>query len=231
MATNTIQGVTTGSVAGSSGISSTNTPGAVSQTGGMDQSAFLKLFTTQLQNQNPLEPVKNEAFVAQLAQFSQLEASTKMADSLNTLVKAQQGAQLLTGASLIGKKVTPPTGAAHFVPGTNISGVINVPNGADGVELSVYTTSGNKIFSQSLGRQAPGDVLVTWDGRDGTGAIVPEGDYLIKAQVNTFGTVNTIPIATPVTVTSVVQPSGGELILELSNGMTLPLSQVTNVSN
>ncbi len=43
----------------------------------MSQQAFLTLFTTQLQNQNPLDPVKNEAFVAQLAQFSQLEATTK----------------------------------------------------------------------------------------------------------------------------------------------------------
>ena len=44
------------------------------------QAEFLTLFTTQLQNQNPLDPVKNEAFVAQLAQFSQFEATTKMAD-------------------------------------------------------------------------------------------------------------------------------------------------------
>jgi flagellar basal-body rod modification protein FlgD len=44
----------------------------------LDRSAFLKLFTAQLQNQNPLDPMKNEAFVAQLAQFSSLEATTMM---------------------------------------------------------------------------------------------------------------------------------------------------------
>jgi flagellar basal-body rod modification protein FlgD len=44
----------------------------------MGKQDFLTLFTAQLQNQNPLEPVKNEAFVAQLAQFSQLEALTNM---------------------------------------------------------------------------------------------------------------------------------------------------------
>ena len=42
----------------------------------LDRNAFLRLFTTQLQNQNPLDPMKNEAFVAQLAQFSSLEANT-----------------------------------------------------------------------------------------------------------------------------------------------------------
>ena len=44
----------------------------------MGQKDFLTLFTTQLKNQDPLDPVKNEAFVAQLAQFSQLEATTNM---------------------------------------------------------------------------------------------------------------------------------------------------------
>jgi len=70
----------------------------------MSQQAFLTLFTTQLQNQNPLDPVKNEAFVAQLAQFSQLEATTKMADSLEMMSTTMQGDRLMTGAALIGKK-------------------------------------------------------------------------------------------------------------------------------
>ena len=48
---------------------------APGQTAELDRNAFLKLFTTQLQNQDPLDPVKNEAFIAQLAQFSTLELS------------------------------------------------------------------------------------------------------------------------------------------------------------
>ena len=57
----------------------------------MGQSQFLTLFTTQLKNQNPLDPVKNEAFVAQLAQFSQLEATTAMKQSLENMVASMQG--------------------------------------------------------------------------------------------------------------------------------------------
>ena len=70
----------------------------------MGQKEFLLLFTTQLQNQNPLDPMKNEEFVAQLAQFSQLEATTSMSESLNGLVGSLQKERMLTGASLIGKK-------------------------------------------------------------------------------------------------------------------------------
>ena len=56
----------------------------------LDRNAFLRLFTTQLQNQNPLDPMKNEAFVAQLAQFSSLEATTAMSASLENFVSNQQ---------------------------------------------------------------------------------------------------------------------------------------------
>ena len=64
----------------------------------MGQQQFLTLFTTQLKNQNPLDPVKNEAFVAQLAQFSQLEASLAMKTSMDDLVKTMSGERMLAGA-------------------------------------------------------------------------------------------------------------------------------------
>ena len=65
----------------------------------LDRNAFLKLFTAQLQNQNPLDPMKNEAFVAQLAQFSSLEATTKMSDSLDQFVSSQSGEKIKIKAS------------------------------------------------------------------------------------------------------------------------------------
>ena len=51
----------------------------------LDRDAFLKLFTTQLKNQNPLDPMENEAFVAQLAQFSSLEAMTGVRSSIDSM--------------------------------------------------------------------------------------------------------------------------------------------------
>ena len=65
----------------------------------MGQSQFLTLFTTQLKNQNPLDPMKNEAFVAQLAQFSQLEATTAMKTSLDSMVSSMKSDRMLAGSS------------------------------------------------------------------------------------------------------------------------------------
>jgi flagellar basal-body rod modification protein FlgD len=195
----------------------------------MGQQAFLKLFTTQLQNQNPLDPVKNEAFVAQLAQFSQLEAITKMSTSMDTLVASMQGQRLSDGAALIGKKVAAPGGTAELTAGGSISGVISAPSGADRVRLDVYDATGNKIFTQSLGRQAPGDVNLRWDGRNASGVAMPAGRYKLVATVESFGKVTQIPISTPATVVGVNTGSNNELVLEIEGGNTVPLSQVRRI--
>ncbi len=195
----------------------------------MGQQAFLKLFTTQLQNQNPLDPVKNEAFVAQLAQFSQLEAITKMSTSMDSLVNSLQGQRLSEGAALIGKKVAAPQGSAELVAGGSVSGLISIPSGANQIRLDVYDLGGNKVFTQSMGRQAPGDVNVRWDGRSTSGAVMPPGRYRMIATVDSFGQITQIPISTPATVVGVNSGSNNELVLEIEGGATVPLSQVRRI--
>jgi flagellar basal-body rod modification protein FlgD len=196
----------------------------------MGREAFLTLFTTQLQNQNPLDPVKNEAFVAQLAQFSQLEASTRMADSLESMTAAMQGDRLLAGAALIGRKVASPSGMAQLLDSGAISGVISVPDGASSVRLDVYDARGRAVYTQQLGRQEPGEIIVRWDGADQTGQRQAPGLYTVNATVDTFGTLNKVPITTPATVRSVSYSSMADgLVLELDDGSTVPLSQVKRV--
>jgi len=196
----------------------------------MGQQAFLTLFTAQLQNQDPLEPVKNEAFVAQLAQFSQLEATTKMADSLQKMSTAQQTDRLLAGTSLIGKKIAAPNGTAQLLPGANISGMISAPDGADKIELDVYDAVGRKVFSQQLGRQVPGDLQVRWDGFNQSGQRMPEGRYKVLATVHSFGKVTQIPLSTPAVVKSVTySAAANDLVVEVEGGDTVPLSQVKRV--
>jgi flagellar basal-body rod modification protein FlgD len=197
----------------------------------MDRSAFLKLFTTQLQNQNPLDPVKNEAFVAQLAQFSQLEATTKMADSLDTMVSATQADRLLQGAALIGKRVTAPEGTAELVAGANISSIISIPQGADKINVDVYDNAGNKISTRAMGRQMPGEVTIGWDGTNNQGQRMVPGRYKIVASVTSLGQVTQMPITTPNTVSSVTYSAAQkDLILTLEDGSTVPLSKVSTAS-
>jgi flagellar basal-body rod modification protein FlgD len=93
--------------------------------GAMGQTAFLTLFTAQLKSQNPLDPMDNTAFVSQLAQFSQLEATTKMSDSMTSLVKTMSTDRMTSAASLLGKKVSLADGQAMVANSEGVDGAVS----------------------------------------------------------------------------------------------------------
>ncbi|UQD51711.1 flagellar hook assembly protein FlgD [Bacillus methanolicus] len=67
---------------------------------------FLKILITQLQNQDPLNPMQDKDFIAQMAQFSTLEQMTNMENSLENFLKSQEQNYMLQASMLIGKTVT-----------------------------------------------------------------------------------------------------------------------------
>jgi flagellar basal-body rod modification protein FlgD len=67
---------------------------------------FLKILITQLQNQDPLNPMQDKEFIAQMAQFSTLEQMTNMGKSLENFLKSQEQNYMLQASMLIGKTVT-----------------------------------------------------------------------------------------------------------------------------
>jgi len=127
---------------------------ATPQKTAMGQTEFLTLFTTQLKIQDPLDPVKNEAFVAQLAQFSQLEATTAMKTSMENLVSSMSNDRMLGAASLMGKQVAVPDGPVQVTNTTVSQGTINLPTGADGVQLQVFNDKGVLVRTQIGGTSA-----------------------------------------------------------------------------
>jgi flagellar basal-body rod modification protein FlgD len=206
---------------------------AASSSATMGQSAFLKLFTTQLTNQDPTDPVKNEAFVAQLAQFSQLEATTAMKTSMETMVSTMSGDRMLGAASLIGKTVSVPDGPVTVTDTTVAQGVINLPTGADGIKLQVFNDKGVLVRSQIIGAQPVGDYTLAWDGMTDGGAAAPNGTYRYVATVNSAGKTTTPTVNTYATVRSVASSSTGDgtLLLEVDGGKTVNLADVKRVGS
>lgn len=199
----------------------------------MGQGAFLTLFTTQLKNQDPLDPVKNEAFVAQLAQFSQLEATTAMKTSLDTMASSMSSDRLLGASSLIGKTVLVPDGPVEVTSTSVAEGKITCPTGADGIQLQVFDSKGVLVKTQIMGAQPVGDVTLSWDGTNDAGTAVAAGTYRYVATVNSAGKTTTPTVSTYATVQSVTSAgtSDGTLLLNVANGKSISLSSVTSVSN
>jgi flagellar basal-body rod modification protein FlgD len=196
---------------------------------GMGQSDFLRLFTTQLNNQDPTDPVKNEAFVAQLAQFSQLEATTNMSLSLGALASSLASNQITGSANLIGKSVSVPGGPAQLVSGQTVNATIGLPQGADGVTLQVYDSAGKLVSTQTAGPQTAGDMLFSWNGQDDTGNALPTGNYRFVANAVVQGKNTTPTVSTMVSVLGVSQNADKSITLQVTGGKTIMLSDVTKI--
>jgi flagellar basal-body rod modification protein FlgD len=105
-----------------SSINTANTIKNSSSTNALDKNTFLKLFTEQLKNQDPMSPMDATAFTAQLAQFSSLEQQYNTNDNLKTLIASQNSLLTSTLVSLIGKQVTMKDGSAGKVSGVSFDG-------------------------------------------------------------------------------------------------------------
>ena len=115
----------TNGASGTSGVTSSSA--ASNPASKLGESAFLTLLAAELQYQNPLQPMDNTQFVAELAQFSQLSAVTNQTNTLQQILQAVQGnsSNSLVGASqLIGKTVTTQSGGSGLV-----TAVTSTPSG------------------------------------------------------------------------------------------------------
>jgi len=196
----------------------------------MGQKDFLTLFTTQLKCQDPLDPVKNEAFVAQLAQFSQLEATTSMDQTLKNYVESMAGERMMSSTSMIGKTVSVPDALAIITPGGKpVQGFVSLPTGAEGVKFEVFNDKGQLVTSNTLGAQNIGDMPFAWDGTSDAGSKVPDGVYTFRATVISQGKTSNPVVNVLSTVTGVNQQADKTILLEVTGGKSVKLTDVQRI--
>ncbi|MFC5580249.1 flagellar hook assembly protein FlgD [Rhodanobacter terrae] len=164
----------------------TSSPSTAALAGGMSQSDFLKLMTTQLRAQDPTNPVDNSQFVSQMAQFSQLSATQDLLTSVNSLGSTVSGAlqtsQMLGSSSLLNRQVLVPSSAISY-SGSSVTGAANVST-AGNVTVNIVDATGKVVRSMNLGSQSSGLSQFTWDGKDDSGNPVAQGAYSMAASSN-----------------------------------------------
>jgi len=199
----------------------------------LGRDAFLTLFTTQLKNQNPLDPMGNEAFVAQLAQFSQVEGIKGMQGSMEELVSTVKAEQMFAGSNLVGKRVAITGGVVSGGDGAQSEGIIELPGGAKGIAWAVYDQSTDTpVFRSTLGPQAPGEVSLIWNGTNLNGEQAPPGNYVIKANIVEDDRLQAIPVTTFVDVKSVSwRPDTQKIELEVGGGTVVTMEEVGKITN
>lgn len=193
----------------------------------LGKNEFLNLLVAQLNNQNPLEPQGNGEFIAQLAQFSQLEGIEKLNTSMGLLLSGYQSSQALQASSLVGHKVIVPTDKAVVDTAETFKGSLVLPVTSSNVYVNVYDSTGATVNRVNLGQQSAGNVSFMWDGKDASGKVMPPGTYRFEAQASYADGTKGLYTMLSANVDSVtLGQNGGELTLNLAGLGSVPLSQV-----
>ena len=138
-----------------------NIPKAKDQLG---QEDFLKLMTTQLQNQDPFAPMENGEFIAQMAQFSTVTGITSMDESLKNVAAKLGETRIATAANMLGHSVLVPGKIARADDDGSINGVIDLPSASTNVNVVFKSQNGEIIDTINLGNQSSGLVGFAWHG-------------------------------------------------------------------
>ncbi len=197
----------------------------------LGQEDFLTLMITQFKNQDPFEPMDNGQFLGQLAQFSTVSGI----DSLNSGFAGLEGAlrdeQALQAANLVGRTIVAESDIAYFDGSSAVSGGIDLPAAAAGVQIDITDASGQLVQQLNLGRQPSGNAAFSWDGRDADGDRVEAGSYRLSARVIRGQNIESVPTLLEARVDSVTLGRyGGDMTLNLTGGGSLSLSQVYRIS-
>ena len=194
----------------------------------LGQDDFLNLLITQLQAQDPLNPMDGAEFTAQLAQFNTLEQLMDVNAALGRLETAVSEGQQVRAVNLIGKEVRVEGGRLPLAEGETSAMAFSLERDAAGVYAAVYD-SANRYVATVEGDATPaGEAELRWDGTDDQGNPVPPGEYRFEVMaVDTAG--ESVP-ATPFYQTRVTGLSFQEGVPVLhAADREIPLTAVTRV--
>ena len=204
------------------GVSSAKAPVS---TASEAQDRFLKLLVTQMQNQDPLNPMDNAQVTTQLAQLNTVTGIEQLNKTLGQMAATSAAQQSLQAAMLIGREVL-VAGDHMTYGGKPVHFGVDLPKAVDGMTVSIVDSGGNLVESFQSGAQTQGTTTFEWDGRDSSGKALPPGTYVVSAKANA-GTTSVTPTAlVSATVQSVGSASDGSVQLQLSGAGNVGIADV-----
>jgi flagellar basal-body rod modification protein FlgD len=195
----------------------------------MDKDAFLKLLAHQLQNQDPLEPMDQKKFAADLAQFSQLEQLANLNTKMDGLGSNTPNEAKFHGASFLGTEVlTQGTTVDYSGNGDWVNIPFNLPENAAQVKLRLFDSSNQLVAEINRENLTRGNHMITWDGEMNDGTPAVKDNYRMevlalsstgenfRAETQTSGRVEGVAF------------ENGETVLNLEGGRRVFLRDVTS---
>lgn len=202
-----------------SGVTSTPTVNSVLQQLSESKSAttstadqlgdrFLTMLVTQMQNQDPLNPMDNAEITSQLAQINTVKGIDSLNTTMQKLLTSYSDALSMQSSSLVGKNVL---AAGNSLPlGDNGAlGGVKLDGDADKVSIVISDANGVKVAQEDLGEQEAGVINFVWDGNGADGNRLANGSYQFAVQATQGGNKVTTTALEVGTVSALVRGQNG----------------------
>lgn len=194
----------------------------------LDKESFMKLFVTQLQNQDPLNPDDSAQMAAQLAQFHGLEQMMNVNKNLEKMQASDSTSRAVGLINFVGKDIKLESGKVRLEDGAISAAMFRLDGESVTTKLEVRDAAGVVVHSRDLGLKAPGEHLIEWNGKDNEGKKAKSGAYTIGVTAQDISG-NDIPakMTTTVKVTGVdLQDSGGSFYTDMGK---VRISEISSV--
>ncbi|BBE72518.1 flagellar hook assembly protein FlgD [Oharaeibacter diazotrophicus] len=240
VASTTARTVAAASTASTSATSSTSSTSSSSESSSSTTSAatnslfanydmFLKLLTTQLQVQNPLEPMDAEKFTEQLVQYSAVEQQMKTNENLQAMLATMVSSTALSLVNYIGKTVEATSDTTRLETDGTATWKLTAGAEAKGAKVTIRNSAGALIYSGNKDF-AKGENTFSWDGKGNDGTTAPAGDYTITVE-GTDADGKAVAFSTKVKgVVESIDTSNAEPYLKV-NGVLVPLSRLISIGS
>lgn len=197
----------------------------------MGKDAFMELLVAQMTNQNPLEPMENTEFIAQLAQFSSLEQMQNIASGVEMLALTQAAATNSQMVNLIGKRVIVP-GSSLSIDSENQNPVelrfsVDSETDTPPTHILIKDQDGSVVRTLDISNFSAGMNEIMFDGKDNDGNPLEAGNYTYKVVDSSGMPVEDVSTYSNFVVDSVAYQ--GSNILLKSDGTTIDLGDVSEV--
>lgn len=202
--------------------SSSGTTNTAAKQNAVDQTTFLKLLTTQMQQQDPFNPIDNTQMVAQMAQFSSTAGIAEMNQSLKSMASDIAASRLGDASGWIGRAALVKSDVATQFSDGSYAGSITLPKDVTNVNISLIDSSGQTVYGNTLGAQTAGELAFTWNGKDADGNQMASGPLQVRVSAVDAEGVVTPDVSTWTMVNAVQSPASGSTQLVTGLGLIAP---------
>ncbi|MFO8032444.1 MAG: flagellar hook capping FlgD N-terminal domain-containing protein [Desulfohalobiaceae bacterium] len=195
----------------------------------LDRQSFMKMLLTQLENQDPTDPMKDRDFVAQLAQFSSLEQLINLNDGMESMQEEQLQDRMLGAVSYVGQELRADGGQISKDDSGTSTVFYELEESAQDVVFDIYNQDDKIIDSVSQGPKAAGESSFNWDGTDYQGQEVEAGLYRVEPRAEGE---NGEELEVKTDISGKVEGVGMQeesIVLTLADGREVQLDQIKEV--